>query len=123
MSMPTQIRGNNYGTFQCYLACKFSIIPTMSSQTLNTNKYSLRIIGYPGANKDADPIFRRENCFYFFNERMLTITITGLIDVRHRKKSLMNDSLKLELLLIYLCPISITIFYTSFESFCTTTIT
>src|SRR6266704_5970569 len=94
MSMSPQIRGNNYGTVQCYLACKFSIIHTMSSQTLNTNKYSLMIIRYPGANKDADPIFRREHCFYFFNERTLSISITALIDMRHRKNSFMNDYLE-----------------------------
>src|SRR6266516_5497044 len=117
MSMPTQIRSNNDSTFQCYLACKFSIIPTMSSQTLNTNKYSLRIIRYPGANKDADPIFRREHCFYFFNERMLSITITGLIDMRHRKNSFMNDCLKLTLLLIDVSLILYTIFNTSLKAF------
>src|SRR6266852_457516 len=98
--MPSQIRGNNYGTVQCFLACKFSIIPTMSSQTLNTHKYSLRIIWYPGTNKDADPIARREYCFYFFNELMLNITIAGLIDMRHRKNSFLKESLKLALLLI-----------------------
>src|SRR6266704_6802561 len=115
MSMSPQIRGNNYGTVQCYLACKFSIIHTMSSQTLNTNKYSLRIIRYPGANKDADPIFRREHCFYFFNERTLSISITALIDMRHRKNSFMNDYLKLALLLIDVRLIHYTIFNTSFD--------
>src|SRR6266566_682060 len=114
MSMPSQIRGNNYGTFQCHLACKFSIIPTMSSQTLNTNKYSLRIIRYPGTNKDADPIFRRKHCFYFLNERTLSITITALIDMRHRKNSFMNDYLKLALLLTDPHLIFYTIFNTSF---------
>src|SRR6266566_6855425 len=100
MSMSPQIRGNNYGTVQCYLACKFSIIPTMSSQTLNTNKYSLRIIRYPGANKDADPIFRREHCFYFFNERMLSITITVWFQWAIAKNFFMYDCLDLALPLI-----------------------
>src|SRR5437667_5861288 len=72
-SISSQVRSNNYCILKCKLMCEFLIVTTVTSQTLNTDKYSLRIIRYPGTNKDADPILEKNIVSYSLINVSLTL--------------------------------------------------
>src|SRR6266567_7459481 len=74
--------------------CKFFIVPTMPSQTLNTYKYPLTKAWHPGTNRDVNPILRGEHRCHCFTELLLSISIARLVDMHHFRNSFMRESLR-----------------------------